>query len=249
MEISDFKTAGDEVVKALTDNPKLAEALSSFISDREKPLLSKRDELLSKNKELSEFLESVGGKDSVANLHRQKTEAEAKAKKALEESTNVDELRSHFAVELKSREDEISKLRNEKKDAKVRSTINRALNEFGGDSKLLGPHIQSRVTADLDGDAVKITVLKEGKPWLVGTEAKPATVKDLLEELKKDPSFAKAFDPKNVTGTGAKGSANGLHGIVNPWAKESLNVTEQGRIAVSNPDLAKALRAAAGINR
>tara|TARA_Y100000310_G_scaffold208089_1_gene208602 strand:+ start:1188 stop:1892 length:705 start_codon:yes stop_codon:yes gene_type:complete len=36
--------------------------------------------------------------------------------------------------------------------------------------------------------------------------------------------------------------------VKNPWSKEHMNMTEQGRIAQENPDLAKQLMAAAGYN-
>lgn len=44
-------------------------------------------------------------------------------------------------------------------------------------------------------------------------------------------------------GAGSKGGS----GQVNPWKKETFNLTEQGRITRDNPELAKQLKAAAGV--
>ncbi len=43
------------------------------------------------------------------------------------------------------------------------------------------------------------------------------------------------------------GGSKGGNGQVNPWKKETINLTEQGRILRENPDLAKQLKVAAGI--
>lgn len=48
-------------------------------------------------------------------------------------------------------------------------------------------------------------------------------------------------------GAGATGS-NGVAGGVNPWAKETRNLTEQGRIFRENPEKAKQMAASAGVD-
>lgn len=54
---------------------------------------------------------------------------------------------------------------------------------------------------------------------------------------------------ERLKGNGAPGGGNGskVTGQVNPWKKETFNLTEQGRILRENPELAKQLKVAAGI--
>jgi uncharacterized protein YhaN len=54
----------------------------------------------------------------------------------------------------------------------------------------------------------------------------------------------KAFAPGNGGGGATGGTGKGT---VNPWAKDTTNVTEQGRIYNQNPTLAKSLAAEAGV--
>lgn len=49
------------------------------------------------------------------------------------------------------------------------------------------------------------------------------------------------------TGGGAAGGAPGAGGAPNPWAKDSFNLTQQGKILTENPAQAAALQAAAGV--
>jgi hypothetical protein len=248
MKIEDFKDAPEDVRTALTpilSNEKVVAALTAFVEGSKQPLVAKRDELLGINKNLKTLIDSVGGEESIKTLKQQKEDAEAAAKKALEESTDVTAVRSALASQIKERDDAISKLQTEKKDAKVRSTVRKALSEAGGDSDLLMPHINSRVTSEIVEGEVVITVLKDGKPWFVGTDAKPATVKDLVTDMKKDATFSKAFAPSGAQGSGAKNGSGGK-AIVNPWAKDTVNLTKQGEIMRNDPALAATLKAAAG---
>jgi hypothetical protein len=53
------------------------------------------------------------------------------------------------------------------------------------------------------------------------------------------------FRSSGAVGMGSAPSANGLPGVVNPFKKETFNLTEAVRLEVENPDLAKALKAEA----
>jgi hypothetical protein len=244
--ISELKDAPDALRTALADS-KVIEALTTFITAREKPLVDKRDELLGKNKELNDYITTAGGRDAISKLAADKAKAEQEAKDAIAKSGSADELRSHFGTEIEKREKEIQKLKDEKKEAKVKSRVSRAITDAGGNATLLGPHISQRIASEVNAEGeVVITVNKDGKPWLVGTDAKAATLKDLLEDMKKDQAFATAFSATNVNGSGAKNNMTGLTGVINPWAKETFNLTEQGKLMTQNPDLAKTLKTAAG---
>lgn len=244
---TEFKGADAEVVKALSD-PKVAAALETYVTTREAPLVAKRDELLGSNRDLKTFIDTHGGQDRIKTLADTAAKADEATRKAAASSSDVETVRSHMTGEIKARDTTISKLLGTIKDGKVKSAISTALSEAGGDEKLLGPHIATRVKSDVnDAGDVTITVLKaDGNPWLVGTEGKAATLADLLGEMKTDASLAKGFSASGARGSGAAASSSQLHGIKNPWMKgKEFNLTEQTKIMLSNPDLAKTLAAAA----
>jgi hypothetical protein len=243
---TDFADLGlsADVIEVLS---KHGSALESIIEASKKPLITKRDELLSQISSHKTFIDGLGGADKIKSLAQQASEAEQKIKDAQAASTDVNAVREALGKEVSSRDEKINKLLSEKKDAKVRSTVKRALTEAKGDADLLMPHITSRIKSELnDAGDVVITVLDEkGGPMLVGSEAKPASVKDLLETMKKNTSFAKAFAASGISGSGANGAPN-ITGVTNPWLPQTFNLTKQGQVARENPELASALKAAAG---
>lgn len=84
------------------------------------------------------------------------------------------------------------------------------------------------------GGIEKFTFDKEGKP--VGID-------DALKPYKEDKAMAHLF--KQESRYEPHGGGGG--GAVNPFAKGTFNMTEQGKLLRSNPEQAKALAAAAGV--
>lgn len=77
-------------------------------------------------------------------------------------------------------------------------------------------------------------------------ENKPVGVDDVVKSYKEDESMAYLFKeskkpPYNPTGGGKGG------GATNPFAKETYNLTEQGKMLKENPEQARALAAEAGV--
>lgn len=77
-------------------------------------------------------------------------------------------------------------------------------------------------------------------------ENKPVGVDDVVKSYKEDESMAHLFKeskkpPYNPAGGGKGG------GAANPFAKETYNLTEQGKLLKENPEQARALASAAGV--
>lgn len=87
------------------------------------------------------------------------------------------------------------------------------------------------------GGIEKFTFDKEGKPVGVEDAVKPYKEDAAMAHLFKTESKKPPYNPQN----GGAGST------ANPFAKETFNLTEQGRLLKENPAQAKELAAAAGV--
>ncbi len=78
-------------------------------------------------------------------------------------------------------------------------------------------------------------------------ENNPVGVEDMVKPYKEDESMAHLFKqeskkpPYNPAGGGKGG------GVANPFAKETYNLTEQGKMLKENPEQARSMAAAAGV--
>lgn len=75
-------------------------------------------------------------------------------------------------------------------------------------------------------------------------DGKPIGVEDALKPYKEDKTTAHLFK-KETPPYDPKGSGAG--GAVNPFAKETFNMTKQGELLKQNPQQARAMAAAAGV--
>jgi hypothetical protein len=106
---------------------------------------------------------------------------------------------------------------------------------------------QSIKTEVVNGAVVVKVLDKDGHPRIKDANT-DFTVADLLAELKEQrPGLFKA-ENKSGIGINPKTGAGGGTGQVNPWAKETFNRTEQGILTNTKPELAKQLKAQAGVS-
>lgn len=85
------------------------------------------------------------------------------------------------------------------------------------------------------GGVDKFNYDKEGNP--IGVEETIKSYKESIPHIFKEPKKDKGYNP--VGGEGYSGK--------NPFAKDSFNLTEQGKLMQENPALAKELASAAGV--
>ena len=76
-------------------------------------------------------------------------------------------------------------------------------------------------------------------------ENNPIGVEDTIKPYKEDTTMAHLFKEQKKPPYTPNGGGNG--GTVNPFAKETYNLTKQGELLRSNPEQAKAMAIAAGI--
>lgn len=87
------------------------------------------------------------------------------------------------------------------------------------------------------GGLEKFNFDKEGKPIGVEEAVKPYKEDATMAHLFKQEQQKPPYNPKN----------GGAGGVTNPFAKDTFNLTEQGRMLKENPAQAKELAAAAGV--
>jgi hypothetical protein len=92
-----------------------------------------------------------------------------------------------------------------------------------------------RVTRVLDAEGNSRVDLKTDEPFRIS---------QLLEEMKQTEEYAHLFAGSKI-GAGSETTIVGGRRILNPWKKETMNLTEQGRIFKENPELARRLKAEA----
>lgn len=77
-------------------------------------------------------------------------------------------------------------------------------------------------------------------------ENKPVDVDDVVKSYKEDDSMAHLFKESKKPTYNPTGGEKG-RGATNPFAKETYNLTEQGKMLKENPEHARALAAEAGV--
>lgn len=87
------------------------------------------------------------------------------------------------------------------------------------------------------GGLEKFNFDKEGKPIGVEEAVKPYKEDATMAHLFKQEQQKPPYNPKD----------GGAGGVTNPFAKDTFNLTEQGRMLKENPAQAKELAAAAGV--
>lgn len=127
----------------------------------------------------------------------------------------------------------------------VETLVTEAVASKDGNITLLKPHLMGRVKTEVteDGD-VEVTVLQPNGEALEDKHGNPASIEQLVAEFANSETFAAAFPADGIGGSGVKETSR-VQNQRNPWAKETLNLTEQARIRRENPALAEKLKAAA----
>jgi hypothetical protein len=103
-------------------------------------------------------------------------------------------------------------------------------------------------TSMKDGKVVVEVLDTNGNPRIKDVNGTPVTVADLVAEIRE--SRAALFKPDEKRGLGTQPGTTGAPptgGVVNPWVAETRNLTQQMVLENTKPELAKQLKAAAGV--
>jgi hypothetical protein len=103
-------------------------------------------------------------------------------------------------------------------------------------------------TSMKDGKVVVEVLDTNQNPRIKDVNGTPFTVADLVAEIRE--SRASLFKPEEKRGMGitpGNHSSPPAGGVANPWVKETYNLTQQMVLENTKPELAKQLKAAAGV--
>lgn len=190
-----------------------------------------------------------------------KAEAGNVVKKFLDEAyvpksqyDNVEEEKKTLQATISERDKQLVELKknvgdNEdlKKQIKDLQDANKAAkteyNEKMKDMRL-STAIQIAIAADAQ-DVGIVSGLFDKSKLILGDDGKVTGLDEQLTALKKDKPFL--FRDGKPKGKGYEPNGGGGPLDKNPFAKETFNLTEQGKILRENPEQARALAAAAGV--
>lgn len=135
--------------------------------------------------------------------------------------------------------EELAKL-SEKERAAKELEIQR--NEFEAEKSKFQ---RERLTLQTEKDLINKNLPPEFAELLVSENAEKTLERINMFEASWQAAIEKAIDDK-VKGRTPKGNTNDQAGEINPWKKETFNLTKQGEIIMSNPALAEQMKRAAG---
>lgn len=192
-------------------------------------------------------------RESLTDLERLRAlNPESQADKIAEEkiAAATKKLTEQHGAEMTALDDENKTLTAEVERLLIENDARAAISKHKGVEKLLLPAIRPRLKVK-KGDDGKFFVEvqnEQGNPeWVTkGGKAVAATIDDLVAKMKEDADYGAAFEGTGHSGSGARNQRGGSHNGKNPWAKDSINFTEQMRLEKTNPNLAASLKAQAG---
>ena len=207
--------------------------------------------------QMDAFKATLDGVD-IEEYRRLKDEAKKaevdKVKDSKEWEKVKEQLLTTHAKEITERETKIAEATGRVKaleDELNRTILGHQIAVEAAAAKCLNPRVVEMIVAqearvELLEDGRRIVKLygPDGEPQIVSS-GEPKTIRQRLAEMKQDEQYAMLFEGA-TRGAGSNTIVNGKK-VLNPWKKETRNLTEQASILRSNPELAKKLAAEAGV--
>ena len=104
---------------------------------------------------------------------------------------------------------------------------------------------RERLTLQTEKDLISKDMPAEFAPFVVADTAEQTLININTLQASWQAAIEKAIDDK-VKGRTPSGNPQQQTGEVNPWKKETFNLTKQGEIIMSNPSVAEQMKRAAG---
>lgn len=201
-------------------------------------------------KKLKEFegLDVVKAREAIQKLEEM---ANWKPEEKVQEKINAvkSQLVEKHTEELSQRDTTIEGLTGQLEKVLIEAAAIKAITENKGNVDLLLPHVKAvtKMQRNDNGDYVVEVIGPDGNPQISmkpGSTA-PMSIAEKIALMKNSETFAPAFEGTGASGSGASGGGKGGYTGNNPFAKKTLNLTEQMKLMKENPALANKLKAEA----
>jgi len=170
-----------------------------------------------------------------------------------EKFNTVNEQVKDLKVQLGERDDQLAELKKQVKDNEELTAQIEKLQEENkkvkedSESKIKGQHFDFLLELKLRDYKVKnvkaVKALLATDKLKLNDDETFTGLEEQIKTLKETDEYL--FGEDTVTGTGEPEAGKTEYKGKNPWSKETLNLTEQGKISKENPELAKVLKSQA----
>jgi len=115
--------------------------------------------------------------------------------------------KGQYDAEISERDAKLAMMQNALERSLIEAQATSAISELKGTPALLLPHVMQRVKIfEEDGDYTVRVLDAQGQPRIADVKGTPFTIRNLIEEMRNDPIFGRAFE---ASGTGGSGASNG----------------------------------------
>lgn len=113
--------------------------------------------------------------------------------------------KGQYESEVMSRDAKIALMQSALEKSLIEAQATAAISALKGTPELLLPHVMQRVKIfEEDGDYTVKVLDPQGQPRIADVKGTPFTIKNLIEEMRQDPIFGRAFEATGAGGSGAQ---------------------------------------------
>ena len=183
-------------------------------TDAVKSLRNKRDELLNEKdkwKQKWTQYESLGDLETLKKALESSTEKDKRDDKSTIDPDFVESLKK----QLSERDQALDLFKNNFIKSQVDSKIESAIVEAKGNSRLLKHIVQERIKTTLAEDGqVQIEVYTKDGKKMFRNDSSPASISDLIAELRDDEDLGIAFASSGANGSGSRPNTSKVGGVI-----------------------------------
>ena len=164
----------------------------------------------------------------------------------------VNEEKKTLQTTIADRDKQLETLKKNSGDAE---SLKKQIEQLQADNKKAKDEAEAKLKDLQYANAIKLAIVEKAQDvdivsglfdktkLILGEDGKVTGLEEQLKALEKEKPFL--FKQQNQNPYNPNGGQGG--GSKNPFAKETWNLTEQGKLFMSNPEQARAMAAAAGV--
>ena len=186
-------------------------------SDAVKSLRSKRDELLGEKDKWKQKWEKYEALGDVDTLQKLLEASKNKSDKTDDKNNNVDpDLVESLKKQISERDSALELFKTNYVKTQVDAKVESAIAEAKGNPRLLKHIVQERIKTSLGDDGqVQIEVYTKDGKKMFRHDSSPASIADLIADLRNDEDLGIAFASSGANGSGARSTTTkGQGGVI-----------------------------------